>query len=602
MEGAIVPKKVGPPMERLGKAEATRLFVDRNKESVCDRSLKVWREEGFFKVQIGHSRVKCPLEKGASSLCEKVYSSLSPHPPRSILSWIDEGRFPPLKRKEGGGEAFVSYITKRKQNGGLECEESDVKKLCLWDVPREVVCEFWKGGRADKETHSLGHGEVTLTFEEEEDALLAAAAYEAFNPVSPKDVVYGLAKMSEENPFILKGARASGGGAAPASVLEPAFPFLLSTCQCEDVVQFLKREQESPTSRRVLSSVLVTGKGEVLFLCDAEVEPWLWTCSDLGHEVFEWRKKKGVCLRVVFPTSLSQGYVLIHVRSSYDVVDFGWVKSCRIAECPFLFNTSGILRLEDWGGSSSPFFLEHPHTLNGKGKRDLDTSGWSKKDVDFAFSLKRSMLSLGGMSPTLSLIDGGVPIHPQVRFPNLIVCGREYAVRVSSTFDDRCFSLVNDCLEGYAPGVAGRFSTGSAFPLVLEATNADGCGTACACVLSRYSMTLPPNNRRGSSFYVDAFCVSREASGSGLGGKVWREAVLPLCSFLSTGEEFSVFAQCITKGRGKHFWENKLDPSTEARSLLYQLLCIDTCNIHIYPDTCVSKGRRFRKDEFVQSP
>lgn len=116
----------------------------------------------------------------------------------------------------------------------------------------------------------------------------------------------------------------------------------------------------------------------------------------------------------------------------------------------------------------------------------------------------------------------------------------------------------------------------SAFALVIYHTY-DGCLACC----------------------IDSFAVSTSHQGSGVGNVTFHALLRGVCDRASAiGTPYTVFAQCVRTGDARHFWYDKLDESTVARSLLLQAFQIDTARIPVQSiGQCTPRARQYRSSD-----
>lgn len=95
---------------------------------------------------------------------------------------------------------------------------------------------------------------------------------------------------------------------------------------------------------------------------------------------------------------------------------------------------------------------------------------------------------------------------------------------------------------------------------------------------------------------IDSFAVSSSHQGSGVGNATFHGFLRGSCAYLSLPESsYFVFAQCVRTGEAKHFWYDKLDDSSCARSLMLQAFDLDMLRIPIQPATqCAPRAREYR--------
>jgi len=102
---------------------------------------------------------------------------------------------------------------------------------------------------------------------------------------------------------------------------------------------------------------------------------------------------------------------------------------------------------------------------------------------------------------------------------------------------------------------------------------------------------------------IDSFAVSANNQGSGVGNVTFHALLRGVCDRASVaGTPYVVFAQCVRTGDARHFWYDKLDESTVARSLLLQAFQIDASRIPVQLiSQCAPRAREYRSSDLEQS-
>lgn len=102
---------------------------------------------------------------------------------------------------------------------------------------------------------------------------------------------------------------------------------------------------------------------------------------------------------------------------------------------------------------------------------------------------------------------------------------------------------------------------------------------------------------------IDSFAVSANHQGSGVGNVTFHALLRGVCDRASVGgTPYIVFAQCVRTGDARHFWYDKLDESTIARSLLLQAFQVDAKRIPVQLiRQCAPRAREYRSSDLEQS-
>lgn len=102
---------------------------------------------------------------------------------------------------------------------------------------------------------------------------------------------------------------------------------------------------------------------------------------------------------------------------------------------------------------------------------------------------------------------------------------------------------------------------------------------------------------------IDSFAVSANYQGAGVGHVTFHALLRGVCDRASAaGTPYIVFAQCVRTGDARHFWYDKLDESTVARSLLLQAFQIDASRIPVQLiSQCAPRARDYRSSDLEES-
>ena len=165
-------------------------------------------------------------------------------------------------------------------------------------------------------------------------------------------------------------------------------------------------------------------------------------------------------------------------------------------------------------------------------------------------------------------LDGDEQLYSKNRKLNAV---RRYRVDDMNGKDDVGQVFRTELGTGYGNEVVQRVATLPELACYLvedEAGTVIGafCVLLFDCILSDGTPSL--------ALMVDTFAVRRKCQGKGYGRLIFYDMVLPFAHRRLTAREgstrFVVFAQCVVARPGSDYWYDKLDDSSEARSLLLQ--------------------------------
>ena len=99
---------------------------------------------------------------------------------------------------------------------------------------------------------------------------------------------------------------------------------------------------------------------------------------------------------------------------------------------------------------------------------------------------------------------------------------------------------------------------------------------------------------RGGALLVDSIAVVSQFRRNGIGDNIFLHCCKGIMSRKYSGLSYIIFAQCVRKGGGYRFWFDKLDESSEARSLMYQAYKMNASAIPVQNATlCTPRSRRY---------
>ena len=118
------------------------------------------------------------------------------------------------------------------------------------------------------------------------------------------------------------------------------------------------------------------------------------------------------------------------------------------------------------------------------------------------------------------------------------------------------------------------------------------------CV-SAFAVLVYHTNDHRVACCIDSFAVATTHQGSGVGNVTFHAMLRGVCDHISPrGVPYVVFAQCVRSGDARHFWYDKLDESTMARSLLLQAFQIDPCRVPVQPTgQCTPRAREYTSSD-----
>ena len=116
-----------------------------------------------------------------------------------------------------------------------------------------------------------------------------------------------------------------------------------------------------------------------------------------------------------------------------------------------------------------------------------------------------------------------------------------------------------------------------------------------AVVIAYLFDTRTPRGEAGTAMLIDSFAVARSRQGEKIGEAVFHELCLPLAEELSVSDSYLVFAQCVLQQPGAGFWREKLDPTTEARSVMLQAHRMGVVPVQT-ASVCEARARTFLRE------
>ena len=350
------------------------------------------------------------------------------------------------------------------------------------------------------------------------------------------------------------------------------------------------REATIDVVGRLVSLVAVSRRHRSAFTCLVASHEWIAPHAD--PLVLRHRGVLDVTLRYV--RQVVGGVVEVDVEDSDDAWPPFLLENRMVPPAMFPALTS-----------SSPCIVDRPHSSSDAPARkraiiDVDTLSSDRYVRTVIRAWHKSYTSGYADAPTLLSLATDVPLVETLTHGDL-VAKRVHAITSRHGQDARGLLLERFGTE-YADDAMRRLLNDAVAGLYAVYTRDDD-----ACV-STFGVLLFHARHAHADILaccIDSFAVSLAHQGGGIGGATFHALLRGVCARASRGagdDPYHVFAQCVRTGDARHFWYDKLDESTVARSLLLQAFHIDPARVPVQmTGQCGPRSREYRSCDLRES-
>ena len=528
-------------------------------DSVSFRS-SVREDEFGFMVELGDGCVPLPHNRGVASVCLGLYGIATDClSPRDIYLYVSS-------EDNVSTDATGKEFPLTEEGKIVRCEESVderntdlLRHVPLHSVGYSLVSRFMlRGGEAPRFGNERGH----FTFPSMERACLAVAVQHHHFRATAKQVACLVLDTLNRHTM--------------PSVFGVPLPFSFPRPEEEVVI-----EVGRSTWTRIVESVRggtddtcwrvwALQKGTAHAICVLVITCHWKEGYDRSNRFCIERQDRSVCCLTYLPLALGGG-VLQMEDPDLDRMMPWWVTSESRRVPSELLTGMSYSRIR---GRSAAFDMTLPNKVH-------------RSDLTVLKRWKKSAESRGVHPPVLL----GPVLLTRTVFP--FSPGDRYSVRrvtdekdlmgdVYSIFDSEFgVEYTSDTLERV------RSSNGKvACFLVKEVVTSIVVGSCC--------VVLFECDDDCDAVMIDTFAVLKAFQGRGAGNFLFQRVCVDLVEEGTT--DVVVFAQCVLKKPGSHFWFDKLDETGEARSLLFQAfkLCPELVSVQS-ASCCTPRARRFRR-------
>ena len=343
----------------------------------------------------------------------------------------------------------------------------------------------------------------------------------------------------------------------------------------------MREDARDKVVTRVTSIVVVSPRHRSAFTCRIASHEWIAKEEDAF--VLHHRGRIGVTVRYAMQTV--GGIALIHIEEPEEEWP-AYVLENRMLPPALLPSLT----------TSSPCVVELTHASRNDRKRTIDVDELTGDDRHVRAVVRtwnKSYESRYAEVPTLMLTT--TPFH----FPETMRHRGFMAHRVRSDTSqhgkDAHRVLIERFGESYAAGAVRRLLGTFDGVWYVVYNDMEQC-------VSTFGMFFFRTSRlERIACCIDSFAVSKLHQGAGVGNITFHAMLRGVCDHVSThGNDYYVFAQCVRTGDARHFWYDKLDESTLARSLLLQAFHLDPQRVPVQLiSQCTPRAREYRSSDLI---
>lgn len=586
-------------------------------------------EDGRWGVTLGDGELALPENAEVQRLCRRMHRAVSPVSPLQVYEYVctepedllatdgvdgsvehvvDEGGA--AAGAAGAAASAASAAASAASAAGLVTGGRDddprLMHVKIAEVPARVVCFYWPLA----EGPTMGHARCTLKFEQRAHAKLALAVDRHHRKATAADVLRCLSRALDEGERVAcgviathvlpvplppplsppLGARASDAAEARCGLMRSRAwtRFVEGACKRDDFHEATRWAVYVSECRAVAEAVLVhhhwhvspsmrtTAEHRTRFECRLTFFPGacggpgvaVLTCEHL-HEDWPWWLARD--LHVVDGLAdavAARGYA--HYGANRTTL--GKPRCAKRV-------------LEEDAAASGPTCGGRSGAREGGATTPLETTLWRwRKSHERCVSAPR----LTSVLPLNLEADG----HGVAASSGL--CMRRVRAGDASAYKQAQAVLRARFTKKYADATLARCLRDESEGLYLV-HDGDGASASPIGVAAVVLYGCEPCGRRPTvALMIDTFAIERKFEGSGRGGALFRELLLPLAARRAGREPFYVFAQCVETGGARLFWMDRLDETPVARSLMMQayLLESERVEVHLFGD-CAPRVREY---------
>lgn len=503
--------------------------------------------DGHFAVDVGDGVARLPFDPGVACLCRRIYASVMGLSPRTVYMYACGDEFCLMADGEPFSRGASSQRPRVLQGG--HADDLRLREATLRDLSVTLVQAF----ASRREASTFGYAVETLRFSTEVRARLALAVDRHHRLASARDVLRCVSRALAA-PLTRRGV-----------LSEPCLPELRAT---PVVPRDADASYASGDWARVCCEVRRALAGAALHLWAHEHERVVRVLLVCNH----WRltaarpeemEHASIAATITFaPLACGAGQLVLRRRAGAGL----WWTCEDAVYAPLPLPVASFLVLP-------PSALPLPAARDaggvlGKRQRDI-VDDWS-----------RSYRAMRATVPRL-----GQPLAMR----ELVFSSGDFVVRRDRELP---------CDDGLRLVLGGTFPKDyveERVACVERARDDAGCFVAydadedalAAAIFWCYTCQLG-DGEDVVVLLVDSFAVAKGHQGAGVGGAFYSM----LCDAVARafGRRVVVLAQCLHTATARRFWHNRLDPSTVARALFYQVYCRTPERLPVCSD-CTARAR-----------
>lgn len=336
---------------------------------------------------------------------------------------------------------------------------------------------------------------------------------------------------------------------------------------------------------RVDVVVAVSRRHRAAFACFVVAHEW---CADVTDALVLRHRRASPAVTLRYVRQTFGGFVAVDVdraAGADDADEDEWPK--------FLTDSRAVPpALVGAVAASAPCVVGAPPDVTGRKRPvvDVDALTADRQVRSVIRTWHKSYESKYADAPTLTALASVV--YPETVAHRGFVAVRVRAAEEPSGVDARRV-LEERFGVSYAHDAMHRLCADDVAGFYAVRRDADG-----ACV-STFAVVAYATHDGRLACCIDSFAVTLASQGAGVGHATFHALLRGVCARASaSGRSYYVFAQCVRTGDARHFWFDKLDESTVARSLLLQAFQVDSSRIPVQLlSQCAPRAREYRSSD-----
>lgn len=544
--------------------------------------------EDRFVVELGDHPAELPPDTHVAGLCRRMYSVVCRIVPTLVYLYASGEDFEqdavgmPME-----GDREVEWKSRDSFRGAdADADDWRLRAITMAHVAVTLVQRFG----LMCETASFGTGRHTYTFASFDRARLALAVERTHNIGTPRDVLAEVSRsldrpcmgeiFGERVRPVVRGSRH----------LDDGDRVCIGTSDWVEMVARTRSRRFHGASVH-LWTLAANRRNCALRLVFVEHH---WEESyDAANRPCLRHRLVSSCNLVFHVHAVGGGTVVFACDDSVDDLSLWWV-----CDDMHRVNSDAHVALLSRNGDRSCVTVPSVRVRHDDPTSPSSLTNMNKRARQVVAGWRKSSAARGVRAPTLVRMLS-VPDEHLVTADGALLAERRYSLEEINGTGDAGDMFRDEFGKAYGNEVVERVCE---FPdmgcyLVTDTTSGERIGAFCAavfeCVLHDGSASL--------ALMIDTFVVPRRLQGKGYGGRL----LFDLCidrlihtRLLLHQDRYVVFAQCVVSKPGRDFWHDKLDESSDARSMCLQALSLHPNLVSVQLTSCCTPRSR----EYIRQP